>query len=148
MQTAEDRMIEYLRERTALLKEDVVRFAAFRRKFYAEDCRRDNREGILKESESETIINVSTTASEAEVITGVEDPKGGIRRLRYRLRAANERWLINRLEIECPSCKGETGNRSCEGCHGTGWLVRKTQNRVFGPLRGDGESPRQDSPRW
>ena len=130
MQPVEERMIEYLRERVALLGEESMRFAPFRSKFYADGCRRDTREHLLKESQSERILKISVVDLEAEVITGIETSEGGIRRLRYQLKATSDAWMINSLEIECPSCLGQQGNRFCGGCCGTGWLVRLNRQTV------------------
>jgi len=131
MQPAQEFMQEYLCERTAITTKELELLAPFRRKFYTDDCRRhghvEKLPQIVKENESEKIVQVSSSETGAEVITGVETHDGDLQRLRYRLEARSESWLIQRVDLECLKCRGTTGNSDCLGCNGNGWILGNRQ---------------------
>jgi hypothetical protein len=134
MQTPEEFMLEYRREQTELLKRQLEDFAPFRRKFYTDTCalgrrRSEKLQELLKASEE--IVQVLTFDQRAEIITVSSDDAGTTARLRYRLQASRDKWLIQDVDLECPHCKGTTGHSHCDICSGNGWwpFLNEMQNR-------------------
>jgi hypothetical protein len=116
MQSAEDFMREFFRERTADIQKELERRKPFRDRYFTSDCRYDSRVGNVERSQSETIENASQDGVTALVVTRQDSIVG---RLRYHLRQADQRWLIEGVNMECTLCKGT--NSECVFCHGTGW---------------------------
>ncbi len=149
MQSLEDFMREFFRERTATYQKELEILAPFRRRFYTEDCRRANRASklmeVMEESKSEEIVRVSGCETAGEAITVQTSRTGESHRQRYHLQAEGGRWLIQEIEAECFSCRGENGNRDCSDCKGTGWFLgnRLSQPSFSWPRRNTSTSPRQ-----
>ncbi|HWY31334.1 MAG TPA: hypothetical protein VNX46_11285 [Candidatus Acidoferrum sp.] len=122
-------MSELFRQRTAAIKSEMKRHAAFRRKFFAGTCLWDSRRGAAERSEAERIENIWESDSEARVITRDNPP---IPRLCYHLKMIGERWLIQSVSLECVRCGGNPGNTSCLSCQGRGWLH---QDDVLGAIK-------------
>jgi hypothetical protein len=149
MQPLEDFMREFFRERTATYQKELEILAPFRRKFYTEDCRRAGRDQklkeIMEESNSEELVQVSDSGTTGEAITVLTSRTGDPRRQRYHLQAEGDRWLIQEIEVECFSCRGENGNRDCIDCKGTGWFLgnRLSRPALSLPRRNTSSPPRQ-----
>jgi hypothetical protein len=119
MQTVQEFMSELFRQRTAEIKNEMERHAAFRRGFFAETCRWDSRRGAVERSDAERIENIWESDAEARVVTR-DNPS--FPRLCYHLKPAGERWLIQSVSLECVRCGGTPGDISCLSCEGRGWL--------------------------
>ncbi len=126
MQPVEEFMRQYLDERVAEEKREQASRAPFRRKFHTDDCRWDSRAGTLETIQSERVLRVSGSDTTAAVITTRESPSSGVHQLRYHLQGSGDGWLIQSVDIWCPSCRGKAGREGCISCHGTGWLDRRT----------------------
>jgi hypothetical protein len=129
MQTVQEFMSELFRQRTAAIKSEMKRHAAFRRKFFAGTCLWDSRRGAAERSEAECIENIWESDSESRVITRDNPP---FPRLCYHLKMTGERWLIQSVSLECVRCGGNPGNTSCLSCQGRGWLH---QDDVLGAIK-------------
>jgi hypothetical protein len=122
MQSVEEFMAGYLRERIAIEVRELELLAPFRRRFFASACRWDSRAGTLDLIKSERVFHVSNSDNKSEVVTTSRDPRNGKEvRLRYHLRRERLNWLIEAVEWECLSCFGERGETSCPICGGAGW---------------------------
>lgn len=125
MQTPEEFMRKYFRERTDVIRAEISRRQPFRQKFYFEDCAFDNRKGAIAQSEAEQILSVTSFEEGTEVITTGIGTEQRTWRLRYQLQAIGDHWLIKRVQMECGICHG-TGKRKqgtvdCPICKGKGW---------------------------
>ena len=125
MQTPEEFMREYFRERTEVTRAEIARRQPFRQKFYLEDCKFDSRNGAIAQSEAEQILSVTSFEEGTEVITTGIGTDQRTWRLRYQLQAIGDLWLIKRVQMECGICHG-TGKRKqgavdCPICKGKGW---------------------------
>lgn len=111
--------------RAAEEKSILANRAPYRQKFFDADCRWDNRAFTLKMIESEKILNIESSGSEAAVITEYEIRSNAravrIQRWRYHLKASGERWVIYNVEHRCIACRGE-GDASCMQCKGKHWI--------------------------
>lgn len=129
MQSAEEFMLNFFRERIAEEKREQESRSPFRRKFYANDCRHDSRAGTLATIESERIVSLSSTDTKAEVVTeqDLHPSISGFEhfRIRYHLQLTGERWLIHSVDPWCFQCCGTPGKTACFACGGEGWLVPK-----------------------
>lgn len=118
--------------RLSEMKRELASRLPYRQKFFTADCRWDSRAGILEMIESEKIVSIDESASEATVVTmhSVSFISSGNKthRLRYHLKAVDDNWLIWLVENECPACNGQ-GDESCIYCKGKHWLDgQKRQN--------------------
>jgi hypothetical protein len=123
MQSVEEFMRQYFGERIADEKREQASRIPFRRKFHTDDCYWDSRAGQSEMMQSEMILNISTSDTEAAVVTtrDFSAVPGGVHQLCYHLQASGDGWLIRDVDMWCPSCHGVPGNSSCRFCHGTGW---------------------------
>jgi hypothetical protein len=149
MQSAEEFMLEFFRERIAEEKREQEIRAPFRRKFYSKDCHHDRRDGTLATMESERIISLSSTDTKAEVTTE-QEVLPSIRgldhfRLRYYLQSVGDRWLIHGVDPWCFECRGMPGKTACFSCGGEGWLDAKALHSKL--PENDTPSPPPQSPR-
>jgi hypothetical protein len=119
MQTVQEFMSEFFRERTAEIRKELKRRAVSRRKFYSDACLWDSRSDAVERSESERIEHIWESNAEARVVT---HERGLLPRLCYHLKKNGERWLIHYVSTECPNCRGKLGITSCFACMGKGWL--------------------------
>ena|ERR1039457_2543619 len=122
MQSAKEFMHLYLAECIVEEKHLQASHAAFRRKFYTNDCIWSSRPGALELLQSEKVESI-LDSEETEVITTRRLPDGpeSLYTLRYLLRVRNGDWMICEVDVECCSCAGKPGNAACRHCHGTGW---------------------------
>lgn len=124
MQPVEDFMREFFRARITEEQSYQENRAPFRRKFYCDEGGKDSHLQILAMFQSEEIVSVAGSASEAIVITVHKNPfyktSAQMHRKRYHVKAAGEGWLIQFVEAECPLCLG-LGDRSCAYCKGKLW---------------------------
>lgn len=122
MQSPEEFMRQYFEARIAQERREAADRVPFRRKYFAE-CFQYSRAGRLQMFLSEKVISISSSETQAEVITtranlGMSDQ---IYYSRYRLEGRHDRWQILDFELQCCACNGEPGNAKCPACHGTGW---------------------------
>lgn len=89
----------YFRERTEQLKQEISLRAAYRAKYFTEDCLWDSRRESISRSESEEIVELTSSENEATIITQSAAPH---QRLRYHLIRAGTRWSIDRVDIKLP----------------------------------------------
>jgi hypothetical protein len=131
MQSAEEFMLDFFRERGVMEKKEQEILAPYRQRFYNKNCRHDSRDGTLAMIESERIISSSSTDAKAEIITQqeVRPPIHGIDhfRIRYHLELANGRWLVHSVDPWCLQCFGTPGKTACLMCGGEGWMSGKVQ---------------------
>jgi hypothetical protein len=120
MQSVEDFMIEYLRSRRIRVETEVNEEMTFRRNFFAEECRWNNRAKELEVARNEHIVRVWYDDTKAYVSTQVPSPYF---QMRYRLQRNGDGWLIRCVEVKCAKCLGPT----CAMCDGTGWLGMRDQ---------------------
>ncbi len=97
MQSAEDFMKSFFHARTAEVRRELEAHSPFRKMFFTDDCAWNSRRRSVERSESEAIVEVSTSGTEAEVITREIDP---FPRLRYILQRKDDTWLIQRVDVE------------------------------------------------
>jgi hypothetical protein len=72
--------------------------------------------------ESERIISIEGSDSEASVITEFQAPLfPQMQRYRYHLKASGNTWLICRVDRQCPACHGK-GDEGCVACKGKLWI--------------------------
>jgi hypothetical protein len=125
MQEVEDFMRELLGTRIAEEKAILANRAPYRKRFFTPDCRWDNRQFTLEMIESEQVVSVERSGSEAVVITeytsSIFPPSARTKRRRYHLIDENDSYLICAVEDQCPYCKGQ-GDAGCVGCEGKHWL--------------------------
>ena len=125
MQKVEDFMYGLFLARIAEEKHILASRAPYRQKYFATDCQWDSRVGTLEMIETEAIVGVEESDLEVTVITAYKIPfiVTGVQthRRRYHLKAVAERWLIQRVEKECPACRGQ-GDENCLYCKGRHWL--------------------------
>ena len=118
-------MTQLFRARIEEEKRILANRAPYREKFFTPDCRWDNRAFTLEMIETERIISIEGSDSQAAVVTeykaSVSPPSARINRRRYHLNAAGGSWLISHVETQCPHCHGQ-GDESCFGCKGKHWL--------------------------
>ena len=142
MQSIEEFMREFLRVRLAEEKRTQNIRAPFRKKFYCDDLDRKSYSHILAMFQSEEIVSVSGSGSEATVVTVYKNPfykpASQMHRKRYHLKPAGESWSIQRVEAECPLCMGR-GDESCPYCKGKHW--RREGLTAEERDREDGENP-------
>lgn len=126
MQSAEEFMREYFTERVIEEQRWQANRTPFRQKFYAGDCLFDSHAGTLEMMRAETVLSLSSTDGEAEVITSRVWPgvPGSLHKFRYHLLASGETWLIREVDLWCAVCHGEAGSSTCRFCQGTGWSAR------------------------
>ena len=147
MQSLEEFMREFLRDRVEEEKREQAQHALFRKKYYSEDCHWGNRAGVLEKYQSESLITASTSETTGEAITIFTNPYHTEAsrvyrcRLRYHLKLVAGRWLIHSLDFECRYCKGEKGSRVCHFCGGEGWIPSIRARR---PPTTRGEPPPPD----
>jgi len=144
-QPVETFMRTYFRARTANCRKELKLIAPLRKKFYAADCTWDSRRGTIERSESEVIVAVSSSDSEATVITSGFSSF----RLRYHLRPGGQSWLIHCVEFECSVCHGNSEIKHCFLCEGKGWLSAEEFESRWGQkgqIKVD--SPVRRNPRW
>jgi hypothetical protein len=137
MQSVEDFMNEYFRERTVEIEREIQRKSSFRKRFLAEDCIWDSNKGHADVSRSEEIVRVWYSNAKAYVIT--TRPAGLFSKLRYHLQPNGESWLIRCVEVRCaPACAGP----ACKACGGTGWTGIGDETEATVP------DPEEDPPRF
>ena len=127
MQSVEDFMRQYFDERIVDEEREQASRVPFRRKFHTDDCYWDSRAGQIEMMRSERVLSISSSHTEAEVVTTrhFSALSGSVQQLRYHLKARGGRWLIREVDTWCLSCHGVPGNRSCRFCQGAGWRVLK-----------------------
>jgi hypothetical protein len=125
MQNVKDFMEEFFRARIADEQRYQESRAPFREKYYAHECEADSRSRAIERLQSERVISIDRLGSVTMVITVQNNPFFSpgeqIRRQRYHLAPAAERWLIQSIEYECPFCS-EVGDARCTSCKGKHWL--------------------------
>ncbi len=125
MRTIESFMSDYFHAKILDEQRYQADRAAFRRKFFAADCRYDSRAGTLTKLQSERIISIEKGESDSKVISEQDFSfRGNIRkiRLKYHLRPSEEDWLIREVQTGCLVCEGR-GDKDCPYCHGAQWVT-------------------------
>lgn len=125
MQQVEEFIGQLIRVRIEEEKRILANRAHYRQKFFTPGCRWDNRQFTLEMIETERIISIERSDTEAAVITeykvSVSVPSAQINRRRYHLKAGGDGWLISDVDHQCPLCHGQ-GDGSCFSCKGKHWL--------------------------
>jgi hypothetical protein len=125
MQQVEEFIGQLLHARIEEEKRILANRALYRQKFFTPGCRWDSRAFTLEMIETERIISIEGSESEAAVITeytaSVVPPSARINRRRYHLKAGGDRWLISDVDHQCTLCHGQ-GDETCFGCKGKHWL--------------------------
>lgn len=124
MQSAEDFMRQFFEEHLSFEKEEQARRLLFHQRFYANDCHWGKDLGKVWRARSLSVLSVSGTAMEAEVIAlrlANNEPELYCQ-IRFRLNNAGQGWLITGVDLPC-CCRGngQSNNKDCPSCHGTGW---------------------------
>jgi hypothetical protein len=123
-QSIEQFMRDFFHDRTVEEEREIANRAPYRKKYFAEKCRKDSRDGVVDMYKSSHIESVSTIGSEVLVIVTFKvpilEPENQIQRERYHLEAAGNKWLIQKVEVICPMCKGQ-GDETCLCCKGQHW---------------------------
>ena len=123
-------MREFFRERTEWLRDVLVRYEPFRKKYYAGDCQFDSQQHTVEYSDKEEILEViRSDDGEIQVIT-IKPPLRGLQwRVRYHLKIVGDKWQISAGEYSCIICMGtgkrKDGTKDCTACKGTGWHETK-----------------------
>lgn len=124
MQQVEEFMQELFLARIADEKRILANRVGYRQKFFTADCYWDSRTGTLEMIETELIVSIERSDSEAAVITEYKVPfytsGAQMHRRRYHLKAAGDSWLICHVEHQCPICHGQ-GDEGCNSCKGKHW---------------------------
>jgi hypothetical protein len=124
MRQIEQFMRELFEVRIAEEKRILAERAAYRKRFFAPDCRWDNRQFTL-EMKTEKIVSIEGSESEPSVVTefkaSVSPPSAQMNRRRYRLKAEGDSFLISHVQLQCPYCHGQ-GDEGCMSCKGKHWL--------------------------
>src|SRR5262245_19151263 len=113
MQSAEEFILDYLRESRATLERSLADFEAVSQRFYTSDCilarcRAEKLRELLENVEH--VSGASDSTTDTEIITAKIDECGGTVRLCYKLRTNGDRWLIQSVQLECPKCRGVRNN--------------------------------------
>jgi hypothetical protein len=119
MQSVEEFMRAYLCGRSAQVEKELAFYKPFRERFFTHTCSWGDRQEEKKIYDSETVESVSVTG---EVGIAITRSDGFIPGYRYHLEKSNDSWLICCIEPKCLFCHGQSGNTSCGGCGGTGWM--------------------------
>jgi hypothetical protein len=123
METAQQFIESYLREKAALHVEQGRLMEPFNRKYFTEDYMKpllDLFASRQKNPEKFTSMEISDEAT--QIIT--TDCFGKMQhRSRYHLRVSGGRWKIFKKEAECPICQNKSLNdkKECRFCGGVGW---------------------------
>ena len=123
MQTVKEFMDTFFRERLTQEEEYQKVRLPFRRRFFTEECRFDSRADTLARFQSEKIIQIDEEESVSRVVTDqifYYMGKSKTIRMRYHLRRADTRWLIEKVQTACPLCEGP-GDSNCLFCKGEQW---------------------------
>lgn len=125
MQRVEQFMRELFLARIAEEERVLATRAPYRQKYFKPGCQWDSHAGTLEMIQTESIVTVEGSDSEAKVTTEYKVPfyaRGPqTHRLRYHLEAAGGSWLVCRVDLQCPACRGQ-GDESCISCKGKHWL--------------------------
>jgi hypothetical protein len=124
MRPVEDFMHEFFHARTVEEQREMASRAPFRQKYFADECQADSRSHKLAMIQSEEVVDLTQSDSEAVVITVYKNPfykpSNQMKRKRYHLKPAGDSWLIQFVETECPFCHG-VGDENCRFCKGKHW---------------------------
>jgi hypothetical protein len=102
METPEQFLKRYFQERTEQAKREIEQRAAYRAKYFTDDCIWDSRRDSINQSESEEITEIATSENAATVMT-MTPSVVPYPRLRYHLIRAGDRWLIERVDMRLPT---------------------------------------------
>ena len=124
MQQVQEFMRELFHTRIAEEKRILASRASYRDLFFTPDCSWDSRRFTLEMLETERVNSIELSDSKAVVITeykaSVSALGAQINRRRYHLILECGRFLICRVELQCPYCHGQ-GDAKCLGCKGSHW---------------------------
>jgi hypothetical protein len=122
MQSIEEFMEAYFRERTALLREQKKLSRPHFERFFgiAEPFSRT----AVEESEAERILSVQQPGNIAHVITNGSTIRNIKAHQRYSIEVCNQNWVIRMVDVECIRCggSGKLRENSCNVCKGKGWI--------------------------
>jgi hypothetical protein len=123
METAQEFMERYLREKVEMQQFARKRSLSVYQKFFTEEyVNRVNDFQTFRAQNLETLVIAEVSDTSAKIITSGLDAKKQ-QRFRYHLELAGEAWKINGQERECFFCGG-TGQQdrgTCSHCEGKGW---------------------------
>ncbi|SRR5258706_8435288 len=125
MQTATDFLNDYFCDRTNLLRGSVDAWETHITRFFSPGYRPYDRQKAVAQSEAERVTSMAGSDEAPEIITS--GCTGGLWRARYRLRKADDLWLVTSMEMECGICRGSgkarNGTDDCRLCKGKGWTL-------------------------
>jgi hypothetical protein len=127
MQSVEEFMRQCFEAQIAQEKREIASRARFLRRFYTDDRYLGDRPFRLQSLQSQKVLSISSSDTNAEVVTRRELPGAPecTYDTRYRLQASSEGWRICGVDLQCCPCEGEPGKYNCPRCHGTGWMDTK-----------------------
>ncbi len=128
MQSAEEFMRQFLEEQLTFEKEEELRRLLFHQRFYADDCHWGKDLGKVWRARSLSVLSVSSTATEAEVIASrlANNEPELYCQIRFRLKSDGQGWFICGVDLRCCcGADGQSGEKPCPSCHGTGWKDTK-----------------------
>src|SRR5688572_16633944 len=110
MQSVQEFMQSYFRERTDLRRGWLTHSETFREKYFTADYSRSHHrsEDEIRSFEKDNpagVLDVDDSGASAVAVTTEPSGKRQQRR-RYHLQRSGETWLIQRQEFECFICKG------------------------------------------
>ena len=135
MQTVQEFMQCYFRERTELRRAWLAHGERFRQRFFTTDYLREHQssnEEIRSFQKANPAGSMDIADSGSLALVATTEPFGKRqKRFRYHLQRSGETWLVQRHEWECLVCKatGNRGTNQCDNCTGTGW-------KYYGPADG------------
>lgn len=120
MKSSESFLLEYFAARNGEIKREEEGRKPFRKAFFSDHCLWESRLKALELSESEHVVLLEETDTEAIAIT---TRYGSLPKLRYTLkRGDHSGWLIHKIQPACGVCSGVEGKKDCVICLGNGWL--------------------------
>jgi|ERR1017187_4292968 hypothetical protein len=124
MQSVEEFMQNFFRERTDMRQAYLACSEPFHAKFYTGNSIQNKQRGLIEKIEPEQTMSVVPSGDLMEVITTGLSVGNKRWHFRYLLQPASESWLIRRREVECGLCQAfdKGGAPFCPACKGTGWI--------------------------
>jgi hypothetical protein len=124
MQTVQEFMECYLREKAGLHEAQRRQSQALHEKYYSKDYQKSHLDWHAWREKNPEIFTMAEVSDEsAHIITTDFYASNRRHRYRYHLRTAGGRWEIHKKESECFVCHGVglVGKDTCNFCSGAGW---------------------------
>jgi hypothetical protein len=122
MESAEEFIRKYLREKSDMAKLSFKTHTPFYEKYFTDDWN-EYRSDSNAQRQAEEFVSIEVGDQTAHAIT-IESFKGWENRSRYILCVIEGQWKISRKESKCIKCRGsgKYGSSECSVCDGTGWM--------------------------